>query len=298
MELREFMGFRVSYREHTTDEGVVRYSIEGDIFFAALPWYHPHADDVIIDIGAHIGAFSLLAASKAKDGHVYAVEPCKESYEYLERNVLLNALSNVSTYRLALFGEKGAARLYYHPKDNSGHTITKMLSSEYEEVQMTTLEDFMRSANIDRCDLMKLNCEGAEFGIILNTPREVLERIRILLVLYHLDLATGDSEQHLVHHLNKCGFYTTITNRSRQRGWIIARNAFRTKIGELFLYSLLQFGFIGRFSLACLNRLHRLMRPNYRDIARRDRPEGLTDLPDQTSCYVPLLVDQDEGLGF
>ena len=56
------MGFTIFYRDHASDEDVLRYGFERDIFFLGVPEYRPHREDTIIDVGAHIGTFSLLAA--------------------------------------------------------------------------------------------------------------------------------------------------------------------------------------------------------------------------------------------
>ena len=55
--------FKISYRENSADEGVLRlYSFENDVYYKKVPEYHPKADHVIIDVGAHIGTFSILGA--------------------------------------------------------------------------------------------------------------------------------------------------------------------------------------------------------------------------------------------
>jgi hypothetical protein len=69
-----FGGFEVAYRSRTTDEDVIAHSFDHDIFFTGVPEYRPAEDHTIIDVGAHIGIFSLLAASKVPRGKVYAIE--------------------------------------------------------------------------------------------------------------------------------------------------------------------------------------------------------------------------------
>src|SRR5438046_1462116 len=60
----------IAYRAGTSDEEVLKASFEHDIFFTAVPEYRLAPDDTIIDVGAHIGTFSLLAASKVPNGRV------------------------------------------------------------------------------------------------------------------------------------------------------------------------------------------------------------------------------------
>ncbi|MFH1507838.1 MAG: FkbM family methyltransferase [Candidatus Omnitrophota bacterium] len=223
MKIKKFGGFRIAYREGTADELVLGYSFDDDIFFSGVPEYSPRPKDTIIDIGAHIGTFSILAASRAMQGRVYAVEAGRENFEYLKKNIALNNLSNIFISNLALTDSKGTVRLYY-PQDGGtwGYTIAKEVSGEYEEVEADTLASFMKDNNILCCNFMKLNCEGAEYKIILSTPRQILQRIKILLVLYHSDIVGEHSEDALIKHLKDSGFSITIRERTKERGWIIA----------------------------------------------------------------------------
>ena len=58
--------------------------------------------DNIIDIGAHIGYFTIYAAKNAYQGIVYSIEPYIESFEILKKNLKLNDLSNVKPFHAAI----------------------------------------------------------------------------------------------------------------------------------------------------------------------------------------------------
>jgi hypothetical protein len=77
----------VAYRKGTADEAVLAHSSDYDIFFTGTPEYQPAEDHVIIDVGAHIGTFSLRAGSMVPKGKVYAIEPCEDSFTLLRINV-------------------------------------------------------------------------------------------------------------------------------------------------------------------------------------------------------------------
>ena len=64
LAIDRFGPFEVAFRRRTSDEEVVRHSFDDDIFFSNVSDYAPESDHIIIDVGAHIGTFSLLAASK------------------------------------------------------------------------------------------------------------------------------------------------------------------------------------------------------------------------------------------
>lgn len=81
LSIGEYGAFTVAYRQGTADEDALDDSLEHDIFFPGMPEYKPQPADIIIDVGAHIGAFSLLAASKVARGRVFAIEASNETYK-------------------------------------------------------------------------------------------------------------------------------------------------------------------------------------------------------------------------
>lgn len=225
LHIGSFSGFEVAYREDTADEGVIGESFDRDIFFAGVPEYTPKPNHVILDIGAHIGTFTLLAASLVPEGRVYAVEASRETHAYLRVNLALNDVPNVEAFHLALAGSPGEVTLY-HDAHNWGHSITKRYSRHGERVRAETLPAFLDAQGIGRVDFVKFNCEGAEFAILFQTPREVLERFQRLLVLYHCDLVEGADLDALSAHLEDAGLRVDVRNRSfvdgAERGWLIA----------------------------------------------------------------------------
>jgi FkbM family methyltransferase len=223
LEIGHFGAFDVAYRSNTTDEDILRQSLAADIFFAGVPEYVPGPHDIIIDVGAHIGIFSLLAASKVPHGCVYAIEACRESFNLLRINAALNQTRNINASHLALSDQSGTCTLH-HDSGNWGHTIVRPILGQGESVTSESLPRFLASKGIARCHFLKLNCEGAEFRILLNTPPEILQRFMIILVLYHCDICPEYSERHLLAHFQASGFTTTVRNRTTSRGWIVAVN--------------------------------------------------------------------------
>lgn len=226
LEIGSFAGFEVAYRKGTADERVIAHSFDEDIFFQGASEYQAAGDHIIIDIGAHIGTFSLLVSSMVQRGKVFSIEACKDSFNLLRINVALNSAENISAHHLAIMDKKGTCRLSYDTEiGNWGHSVVSQVSDYGEEVEACSLENFLDENNIDNCHFMKVNCEGAEFPILLNTPGRVLHRFEKILVLYHCDLWADNSEKDLLAHFEASGFKTRIFNQSEKRGWIIATNA-------------------------------------------------------------------------
>ena len=136
---------------------------------------------VVVDAGANIGVYTLLAARAAGPaGRVIAFEPDPHTFEILSENVSRNGLSNVVLVNGALAGEPGTMLLYQVP----GHPALASLSSanarnsfERVEVQVTTLDSALADLGIERVDVMKLDTQGAEIDI-LRGARETIGRAR------------------------------------------------------------------------------------------------------------------------
>jgi FkbM family methyltransferase len=219
-----FGGFEVAYRKGTADEATIQRGFENDIFFpGCAPEYVPAEGDVIIEVGAHIGTFSLLSSSRVgSSGRVHAIEASLESFNLLRINVALNRCDNVSTYHLAVSDQNGLANLHHCP-GNWGHSIVSRLSGSSESTRSCTLDSFLRGNGIVACDFLKLNCEGAEFPILLSSAAATLQTIRVLLVLYHCDLWKEHTEVDLIRHLEASGFSCDIRNRAGAHGWVVAK---------------------------------------------------------------------------
>jgi FkbM family methyltransferase len=221
LRIRNFDGFEMAYRPGTVDEDVLKASFHHDIFFSGVPEYKPSETDIILDVGAHIGAFAVLAASKAPRGTVHAIEACQDTFDFLSMNVALNRKTNLRAHHLALSGKRGVCTLY-HDAENWGHSVVHQQSASSETVESCTLQEFFEENGIVRCNFVKFNCEGAEFPILLGSPAELLRRIDRMLVLYHGDLWKANTEEVLIAHLQASGFTCVTRNQTENRGWIVA----------------------------------------------------------------------------
>ncbi|MDP6538908.1 MAG: FkbM family methyltransferase [Planctomycetota bacterium] len=225
--LLEHHGVKVLYREHSADERVIAHSFENDVYLRHVPELVLHPAFSAVEIGAHIGAFALWVGVKAPRGSLHAVEASRESFSLLQRNIALNDLSNVHPHHLAIAGTTGTVELFHNlDSGNWGHTITARVSESSESVSSQSLAEFCADAGIERADLLKINCEGAEFEILLRASHGTLRKFDLVVALYHLDLCEGHSVGELVGHLERAGFTVRLRNRSGggSRGWIVARN--------------------------------------------------------------------------
>jgi FkbM family methyltransferase len=167
--------------------------------------------DVIIDIGAHKGYFSIYAAYKTgKHGKLYCFEPSPQSYEYLVDNIRLNDLKNVFPFRFGVCGKKGLKKLNVSVSSASHSMHTN--GNEVIEIECSTLEDIFNKNHISKCDFLKVDCEGAEYEIFYNTPLEILGKIDKISLEHHK--VEGHTYHQLATFLEKNGFQVRSTSKS------------------------------------------------------------------------------------
>lgn len=164
------------------------------------------ARDVVIDIGAHIGAFSVRAATQANSGTVYAFEPNGENYGLLEENKLLNDLTNLHIFKLAVSNEAGEAVLFNSEYHNMTHSFFEDGVQNKTTIRTISLADILQTNDIERVNYLKIDAEGAEYLIVLNTPSNVLLKIDKIFIEYHDNLDHGHNFKELIRFLIGNGF--------------------------------------------------------------------------------------------
>jgi FkbM family methyltransferase len=153
--------------------------------------------DVVVDIGANIGVFSLFAAGKTRNA-IYSFEPFPANFEFLTRNIQLNGITTITASCLAISDMSATAKLYV--SDTSGghllfdHNITGELKT-YVEVPANTLEGIMSDHSIDYIDFLKLDAEGSEGQILGSTPARCLERIGKIAMEFHDNVSILDHDE-------------------------------------------------------------------------------------------------------
>ena len=176
------------YREGTIDEEVISHSFDQDIFFKSVPDFNPLTANTIIDVGAHLGSFSLKAVTLNPLMKVVAIEASSDNFRLLKQNIEINHLEQtIKALNIAL-SDKTGEEVLYMSNESWGHSTTRENSSKPETVEALTLEDLFLRNQIESCDLIKFNCEGSEFKILLSTPQELFKKVKMMIVLFHEDL--------------------------------------------------------------------------------------------------------------
>jgi len=128
----------------------------------------------IIDVGANLGWYSMHIAKYHESCNVHAFEPIPRTFEFLNKNIQLNKLTNIKTYSLGLSDQKGKLDLFFDPLLSVNASLQNV--SESKNVQkitcaIDTLDDFCQKHNIVNIDFIKCDVEGAELFSLKGSKR-------------------------------------------------------------------------------------------------------------------------------
>ena len=179
-------GIKLKLRPHTDDLKIVKSN-----------WVTRHyirdfipitKDSVVVDVGAHIGAFSVMAAKMASG--VLSFEPEPSNFQMLKRNVELNSVKNISIFEMAVTGGSGDQSLLVyedgstgtHSLYGSGEGLTGMREIQ---VKAISIEEIIEKEGLSRIDFLKLDCEGAEHDILRNMSSDSAAKIMYMAMETH-----------------------------------------------------------------------------------------------------------------
>ena len=162
-------GIRFDVRPQTNDLDLMSPKHEP----VTTEWFRVEREDVVVDVGAHIGRYTLRAA--ANEARVIAIEPEPSNFALLERNVKLNGPSNVALIPCAMTDRPRPLRLSLAPPSNTGTSrvlpdldITPMDSGNEGEVAVPgeTLDNLVKAHRLTRIDWLKIDAEGHEAAVL------------------------------------------------------------------------------------------------------------------------------------
>ena len=118
--------------------------------------------DVVLDIGAHIGYYTLIFANLVgEEGKVFAFEPDPTNFSLLKKNVEINGHKNVELIQQAVSNETGKIRLYLSSEAHDHKIYDSHDGRQSIEIEATRLDDYFRDYN-GKIDFIKIDVQGAE----------------------------------------------------------------------------------------------------------------------------------------
>ncbi|MEX2308348.1 MAG: FkbM family methyltransferase [Pirellulales bacterium] len=168
----------------------------------------------VLDIGGHFGYFSIFAALNSAPGtRVVTVEPAARNLGVLRANIARMGLDQIQPLHGAVAETTGTATMHVTRAHNCSliaeHSRGLAAGDEVtsETVPTFTLADVLAQHNLDSVDVLKLDCEGAEYGIIYESPKEVLQRSGLIMMEFHDLKDARRSGLAMVEQLKLKGFH-------------------------------------------------------------------------------------------
>ncbi|MEK7551540.1 MAG: FkbM family methyltransferase [Patescibacteria group bacterium] len=167
--------------------------------------------DIILDIGAHIRYYTLIAAKiVGNKGKVYAFEPDPKNFQILKRNTEENKYKNVVLVNKALSNKSGSIKLFLNKENTGDHRIYDSADNRKSiNIQAITLDDFFKD-KAKKVDLIKMDVQGAEVHIF-NGGNNLIKRNNNIKIL----------TEFWPHGLELCG------SSAKEYGTILKENKFK-----------------------------------------------------------------------
>jgi FkbM family methyltransferase len=150
-------------------------------------------DPVVIDIGANAGFFDILLLSKTKNAQIYAYEPLSSNIERMRSVASSNRrfAKSVTINPFAVTGKPCEMLRLYAQDSEDNQVVASSLkgfnTDNTKELWIPAISFSEVMANIPnvKIDLLKMDCEGSEYDIILNTSPDVVRRVERMLIEVH-----------------------------------------------------------------------------------------------------------------
>lgn len=224
LTMREILGYKMLLR--TDDPGISRDLLQRGVREPAVVEalrQEIRPGDTVIDIGANIGYYAMLEAQLVgPEGIVYAIEPVPENYELLCKNIELNGFTNIKPYLLAIGDKKGKEKLHKTHQSNCGvilgseprsdnfmRRMEEIGADSVIEVDITTLDDFIKQEGIADPNFVRMDVEGYEIAVIAGM-QETLKNARDLRIEMELHYGHYDDPEVITESLRSifaAGFY-------------------------------------------------------------------------------------------
>lgn len=155
----------------------------GLVIYTKLPEYFEmkfvnkiiNKGDTVIDVGANLGSYSLIAASKVGKGKVFAFEPSNIAYKRLLENITINNMDDkIKTLRVAVSDKKGYLDFSDLSRPEVSH-VSYIQSQGSTRIKSITLDGFIKRQKINKIRLIKIDVEGYE-AKVLEGASEILKR--------------------------------------------------------------------------------------------------------------------------
>jgi len=193
------------YSRIGTHDDVVFQEIWGGYpFYIPTQEYEVQKGFNVIDIGGHIGTYTVYALMKG--ANVETFEPMKESYEVLLENLKLNNLDSV-VHNFGLWGKDCKKKMITSNYETGSNSLLSNIFTDGGTTIVTLKEPNRYFDKYELIDILKVDCEGAEYEIFKTLTKENLNKVNRIVMETHLGFDKG---KELLNYLDENGFSTNM----------------------------------------------------------------------------------------
>ena len=198
----------LNYKTNQNEIDVLKSIFEDREYSDYFPFYRKVT---IIDIGAHFGYFSIFANKNTdSDSLIIAIEPGKSNFNRLVNNIQDSAITNIRSLNCAISGKSGTTKLHLGQSRNhslvENYILNQHQNNDFELIEAKTLEELVLENKLEKVDFLKMDCEGAEYSILENTPGNIYDRITTVSMEFHDLKDKNFTADHLIRILIKNRF--------------------------------------------------------------------------------------------
>jgi FkbM family methyltransferase len=142
--------------------------------------------NVVMDVGANVGAASVFFSLAYPDATVFSFEPAELPYGLLARNT--EALANVRINNLGLYSSDAELPLFRGKYETGMSSVARSMSTRNESdvITLRSVRDWMTENSISAVDVLKVDTEGCEIPI-LEAMSDLLPKVKVIYLEYHND---------------------------------------------------------------------------------------------------------------
>ena len=156
-----------------------------NVIFIKKEYWNIEPHSTILDIGSNRGYFSIYAA-KMGGGCILAYEPIYSTYQSIVHNIGMNEYQKVITpFNVGVSGSDEVKEFFIHASITTSMVFKGDENTEIQKIPCVSLKNIIDSNKLLKIDLIKMDCEWAEYEIFYNTPRIYLDMIKEIRMEYH-----------------------------------------------------------------------------------------------------------------
>lgn len=139
----------------------------------------------VLDLGAHIGSFSIMLAKLRPDLSIYSIEPSLANNTLLKQNISTNFSNpNIACYKYIISSVDGPMTLNTEGEPDSWHVDKNVVDKKNEIVASKKLSTLLSEEKISNLSFIKMDVEGAEYEI-LSGSKDLIKSLHSIILEYH-----------------------------------------------------------------------------------------------------------------